>query len=137
MKINISVIGLILGTLVNMGLGALWYSNALFAKPWMKEAGITKEDIDASSHKMNKIYGLTGVGAFVTSFFLGVFTLNIGIDTLLEGSIWALILWIGTHLATIIKNWGFENRTWKLGWINHGYDLVVYILVVSIYVILN
>lgn len=137
MKFDISIIGLILGTLINMGLGALWYSPVLFMKPWMKEAGISENDIQSSQGEMGKIYGMTGLGALITSAFLGLFVLNMNIDNIGEGLLWAVILWLGTQLPSIIKNWGFENRTWKLGMINHGYDLAVYLIVITIYVFLG
>lgn len=137
MKFDISIIGLILGTLINMGLGALWYSPVLFMKPWMKEAGISENDIQSSQREMGKIYGMTGLGALITSAFLGLFVLNMNIDNIGEGLLWAVILWLGTQLPSIIKNWGFENRTWKLGMINHGYDLAVYLIVITIYVFLG
>lgn len=137
MKFDISIIGLILGTIINMGLGALWYSPVLFAKSWMKEANITEEEIQSSQGDMGKIYGMTGLGALVTSAFLGLFVLNMNIDHVGEGIMWAVILWLGTQLPSIIKNWGFENRTVKLGMINHGYDLAVYLIVITIYVFLG
>jgi hypothetical protein len=135
MKFNISIIGLIVGTFINMGLGALWYSNVLFAKSWMKEAGITDEDIQTGN--MGQIYGLTALGALIASYVLGFLVLNLNITSILDGLLFAVILWLGTHLPMIIKNWGFENRSFKLGFINHGYDLVVYLLVISLYIILN
>jgi len=135
MKYNISIVGLIIGTFINMGLGALWYSNLLFAKSWMKEASITDEDIQSGN--MSQIYGLTAVGALIASYVLGFLVLNLNITSIADGLLFAVILWLGTHLPMIIKNWGFENRSFKLGFINHGYDLVVYFLVISLYIILN
>lgn len=135
MNFNISIVGLIIGTLINMGLGALWYSNVLFAKPWMKEAGVTEEDI-SNTDKMGMVYGLTGATALLTSFVLGMLILNLGIDSIFKGLSFAFVLWAGTNVPAIIKNWGFENRSIKLGLINHGYDLAVYVLVTMVYVIL-
>ncbi|MBI9012434.1 MAG: DUF1761 domain-containing protein [Clostridiales bacterium] len=135
MDFNISIVGLIVGTLINMGLGALWYSNVLFSKSWMKEANITEDDIK-NPDKMGVVYALTALTALLTSFVLGMLILNLGIDTILEGLFFALVLWVGTNIPPIIKNWGFENRTLKLGMINHGYDLIVYMLVTIVYVLL-
>lgn len=137
MSFNISILGLLLGAVVNMGLGALWYSNVLFAKPWMKEAGITNEDISGSQKGMVKVYSLTAVAAIITSFVIGVLVLSLQIDSLLSGLLFAVLLWAGTNIPTIIKNWGFEGRTIRLGIINHGYDLVVYVLVTQIYIFIS
>lgn len=135
MKFEVSIIGLIIGTLLNMGLGALWYSNVLFAKSWMKEAGITDEDIQSGN--MGQIYGFTALSALLTSYVLGFLVCNLNIDNIFDGILFALILWAGTNIPAIIKRWGFEGKSIKLGIINHGYDLVVYLLVITLYVILN
>ncbi|MBI2935798.1 MAG: DUF1761 domain-containing protein, partial [Chloroflexi bacterium] len=48
MRVNFSEINylaVIVGVVLNMVAGALWYSPLLFARPWMKEVGMTEEDI--------------------------------------------------------------------------------------------
>jgi len=135
MDFGISLLPFIIGAIINMVLGALWYSPVLFAKPWMKEAGITQEYVEVSQGKMGKVYIFTTVMAFFTSFMIGFLILNMGITTISNALILAVILWIGTNVPSIIKNWGFEDRTIKLGIINHGYDLLVYLLVSLLFVL--
>lgn len=136
MNFNVNIFALVLGMLVNMGLGALWYSPALFSKVWMKEANITQEDINSSPSEMGKIYGMTALGALLSSYTLGFLVINFGLTSILDGILMACILWLGTDLPSVIKNWGFENRTFKLGFINHGYDLAVYVLMAVLHVLI-
>ncbi len=126
-------IPLVVGTIISMALGAMWYSNVLFAKPWMKEAGVTMEEINASSDQMGKVYAFTALGALATAYVVGFLMVNLKIMTLGNAVIFALLLWIGTNVPPMIKNWGFENRTIKLGIINHGYDLAIYLIVAILY----
>ena len=49
MNYSVNILAFIIGGFFNMLLGALWYSNLLFAKSWMKEAGINREDVGDSS----------------------------------------------------------------------------------------
>lgn len=135
MNFSVSLLPWIIGAVINMVLGALWYSPVLFAKPWMKEAGVTAEYIEVSKGKMGKVYIFTTITAFVTSYAIGFLIVNTGAMTVVDGLIIALIVWIGTNVPPIIKNWGFEDRTIKLGIINHGYDLVVYLLVGLLFVL--
>lgn len=137
MIFKVNIIALFLGMFINMGLGALWYSNVLFAKSWMKEAGITEEDINDPNAEMGKVYGMTALTALITSYAVGFLVVNIQPSSLGNALIIAVIVWLGMDLSSIIKNWGFEKRTIKLGLINHGYDLVVYMLLVLIYTLLN
>ncbi|QRN85955.1 DUF1761 domain-containing protein [Clostridia bacterium] len=137
MECRVSLLALVIGTLLNMGLGALWYSPVLFAKVWMKEAHVTPEDLATSQGKMGMMYGLTGVSALLTSYVIGVFILNLKIMNIAGALGFAILLWLGTNIPAIVKNWSFEGRTIKLGIINHGYDLVVYVLVSMVYVIIG
>ena len=136
MTLTVNILPLIIGAVFNMVLGMLWYSPVLFAKPWMKEAGITQESIEGSNGKMGKVYMLTTLFAVVTSYVIGLVITNLGITSILYGIIVAVIVWIGTSFPMVIKNWGFEGRSIKLGLINHGYDLVVYIVVAILFVLL-
>lgn len=136
MNFAVSMIPLIIGAVFNMVLGAMWYSPVLFAKQWMKEAKITEAYIEVSKGKMGKVYVFTTITAVITSYVIGFILLNMGITSIINGIIVAILVWIGTNLPNIIKNWGFEDRSIKLGIINHGYDLVVYIVVSIIFVLL-
>lgn len=135
MDFSVSVIPLVVGALFSVILGALWYSPVLFAKPWMKEAGITAEYIEVSKGKMGKVYIFTTIMAFVTSYVIGFVIVNFGITEVINALLVGLIIWIGTNIPPIIKNWGFEDRTIKLGVINHGYDLVIYLVVAVLFVL--
>lgn len=133
MSFSVPIIPFVLGALINMGLGALWYSNVLFAKVWMQEAGITTEEIEGSQDEMGKVYGLTMLTAVFTSYVLGFLMVNLLLVSISEAVVFAIILWIGSHTPTIIKRWGFEGDSLKLGLINHGYDLTVYVIVCTLY----
>lgn len=125
MTFNVSILPLIVGTIFNMVLGALWYSNVLFSKSWMKESGVTEAEVEDPSG-MPKVYFLTMLMALSTSYVIGFMVSNMGITTIIQVIVMAVIIWLGTDLPMIIKNWGFEGRTLKLGLINHSYQLLVY-----------
>lgn len=136
MTFNVNILALVLGMVLNMGLGMLWYSPVLFAKPWMKEAGITQEEVNDTTG-MGMVYGLTFLTALITSYVIGFIITNFDIDTVVSAILVAVIVWLGTDLSSLIKNWGFEKRTMKLGIINHSYDLTVYVLVSIIFVVMK
>ena len=135
MTLSISILPLIIGGVFNMVLGALWYSNVLFAKPWMEESGVTDEQITDTTG-MGKVYGLTLLMALVTSYVIGFIVTNLGLVNLGQSLLLAIILWLGADLPMIIKNWGFEQRSLKLGFINHSYQLVVYLVIAILFTIL-
>lgn len=133
MDFKVSLIALFLGTLINVVLGALWYSPLLFARLWMKEAKVTMADIQSDDSNMAKVYGITALTALITSYMVGFLLKNLGLEGYGQGLVFVLVLWLGSHLPTIVKRWGFEKNSMALGLINHGYDFVVYLLLTGLY----
>lgn len=134
MNFTVSILPFIVGGFFNMILGAMWYSNLLFAKPWMRESGVTDEEISDTTN-MNKVYALTLVTAFMTSYVIGFIISNLALNSIADAFILGFVLWLGTDFPMIIKNWGFEKRSILLGLINHSYQLVVYIVVGVLFII--
>ena len=135
MNFSVNILPLIIGGFFNMILGAMWYSNVLFAKAWMKESGVTEEAISDNSN-MGIVYGFTFLTAFLTSYVIGFIVTNLALTSIVHAVILAIIIWLGTDFPMIIKNWGFEGRSIKLGLINHSYQLVVYLVVGILFILL-
>lgn len=124
---HVNILAVILATLLCMGIGALWYSNTLFAKAWM--AGIGKRMEDLKPNPMN--YGFVALAFLIMSFFFGKILYYMR-TTDLTGSIeLALMLWVGIVATTTGINYLFEGRPKKLFFINTGYFLID-LLVMSI-----
>lgn len=136
MIFEVKILPLLIGMVFNMVLGMLWYSKVLFMVPWMKESGVTKEDLENPNDKMGKVYFLTAIFALATSYVVGFIINNMSITSVLNAILVAVIVWVGLNLPMVIKNWGFENRSIKLGLINHSYELVVYIVVSILFVLM-
>jgi hypothetical protein len=98
-------------------LGGLWYSPALFAAPWMREAGLSEARI-RSGHRgvvFGGAFALSLVAASVFALFLGPappFGLALGAGCA-AGLCWAA--------ASLGINYLFERRSLKLFLINGGY----------------
>jgi len=125
MYMNIPAI--IVGALINMFVGFLWYSPVLFAKQWMKL--IKKTEKDLKKGNMSMMYGTTFVMALLLSFMFMYFTNAFHIATVSEGIGLGFLLWLGFVVTTTISDYIFSGRPMKLYAINIGYYLVVMILV--------
>lgn len=105
-------------------IGGLWYSPLLFARPWMKEVGLTEEQ--TRSAPMARIFGLSALASLVMAFNLAAFigpkaSLGFG---LFAGAA-AGMGWVAMSLGVIYL---FEQRSLKLWLINSGYQVVSYTL---------
>jgi hypothetical protein len=110
--------------LMSFAIGGLWYSPLLFARAWMKEAGLTEQQTKEAP--MGRIFGLAAVASLVMAFNLAAFigpkaSLGFG---LFAGAA-AAIGWVATSLGVIYL---FEQRSLKLWLINSGYQVIAYTL---------
>jgi hypothetical protein len=106
-------------------LGAVWYSPVLFARAWMREAGVTEESARAANPA--KTLGLTLVlaliGAAVFAMFLGPRPAP-GFAT--AAGFAAGLCWVAGSFGI---NYLFEQRSLKLFLINGGYHALQYTLI--------
>ncbi len=103
-------------------LGAVWYSPALFAKPWMALLGITP---DPSKRK-----GLVGgmiasfIGDLILALVLSHFVIWSGASTIGWGAFVGFVSWLGFIAAPNLPQGIYEGRPVRLFLINAGYWLV-------------
>jgi hypothetical protein len=110
--------------LMSFAIGGLWYSPLLFARAWMKEAGLTERQ--TKDAPVGRIFGLAAVASLVMAFNLAAFigpkaSLGFG---LFAGAA-AAIGWVTMSLGVIYL---FEQRSLKLWLINSGYQVIAYSL---------
>ena len=106
-------------------LGGLWYSPALFAKPWLKYAGVQP--------KASGRWSVPGmVTSFVTglamAFVLAVLLRSVRAEAAGAAVTWALLTGIGLVGAVVTTTYTFEGKHPKLLLINAGYPVVGYCL---------
>jgi hypothetical protein len=103
-------------------LGAIWYSPALFAKPW---AAMVKLD-PAQANSKSMITGM--ISSFVLDVVLAFVLDHVvqwsGADTFGLGALIGFIMWLGFIAAPALPQGIYEGRPFKLFAINTGYMLI-------------
>src|SRR2546430_1650221 len=92
----------IVGAVIHIVVGMLWYSPFLFANPWMKAIGKTKEEIKKDGSGMGKGYAFSFLGALLISFTLAVLINDLVIFSVQRGVMLAVGLWFGLVASTAI-----------------------------------
>jgi hypothetical protein len=123
-SVHFNFAAVFVAALLTFAIGGLWYSPLLFAKAWMKEAGLSEQQ--TRDAPMGRIFGLAGLASLVMAFNLAAFigpkaSLGFG---LFAGAA-AGIGWVAMSLGVIYL---FEQRSFKLWLINSGYQVLAYTL---------
>jgi hypothetical protein len=125
-NLNINHLAVFVCALLNLALGALWYSPALFYKAWLSETKLSEADLSQSNPA--KIYGLTFLFALAISYNLAFF---LGDDqtTPVWGATAGFLAGFGwsTLIFAIIAL--FERRSWRYILINGGFITVYFTLI--------
>src|SRR5579884_480335 len=130
-----NLVAIVAAIIVNMVLGALWYSPVLFAKPWMKLSGVSMDKINKNS--ANAGYFISFLGSLIMAFVLSYFISLTGMKSLSSGiqiGFWAGLAFIA---ATMVSDYMFAGRPMKLFYINLGYRWLGLILMGAVIGILG
>ncbi len=132
---NVNLLSVLAAGIATMILGFVWYSPALFAKPWMREMGYDLND-KAKLKEMQKsaglTYGIAFLAGLVSAFMLGKILSITPIDTALYGMKLGLGVWLGFVATVQLTSALFMKSSMKLFAINTGYQLVCYLVMGAI-----
>ena len=129
--IHVNYLAILLCVVSFMVLGFLWYG-PFFGRAWKKEMGVP-EDCKPEPKQMTRSMGLMIVGSFLTSFVL---THNmqawmpsrwhVGADApaYVYGFFGGFFTWLGFYVPMLFGLVSWENKSWKLFWINAAYYFV-------------
>jgi Protein of unknown function (DUF1761) len=128
--LQINVVAVLVATVASFAIGMLWYA-VLFMKPWAKEMGFDP-NMRPSGKVMARNIVLSLIGnflfAWVLAFYFAGWRLLPGgpseFGALAFGLNSALSVWIGFFLPMHLSRVVWEKHSWKLFFINSGYNLV-------------
>jgi len=127
---TVNLWSVLVAAIATMGVGFLWYSPMLFARPWMVAMGYDPEDkvkIQEMQKSAGKSYAISFVASLVSAFVLGKIIRETRVDTALDGTIVGLAIWLGFVTTVQLTAKLFGNQSTKLYLINTGYQLVCYL----------
>lgn len=148
---EMNFISVLVAAATTLVVGFVWYSPMLFANAWMKESGLTEEQLKKGN--MLKIFGLTFIFSIMIAMIMQVLTIHQfgalgmvggpGLAETAKPSYAAFMADYGTVFRTfkhgalhgfmsglffafplIAINGLFEHKSWKYIFINAGYWIV-------------
>lgn len=125
-EVSINLLAVLIAAVINMVLGALWYSPALFAKTWLAALGKTPEDIKTSSTGL--IYVVNTIGNLVLAYVLAHIVDYAGATAVVQGAQSGFWVWLGFMVPPLLTVYMFEMRNIKLYFIFIIYQLIALVL---------
>jgi len=126
-NIGVNLLSVFLAALVSMVVGFVYYSPMVLGKPWMKEMGLSSENLKKAQKEMGKLYGLSFVLAMVSAYILShvmAFSMNFyGYGAVMTGLTSGFWMWLGFVMPSQATDQIFGGKNWKLLAINTGYQL--------------
>ena len=137
MELKVNMLAILVAVVVNFFLGFIWYT-PLFGKAWGKEMGYDPNMKPDKSVMMKGLIFMI-IGSFL---FAWVFAHNIAawhfvpganeMNPLSSGVMAAVFTWLGFYFPGELGGTVWEKHSWKLFWINTGYQLVSLLVVALI-----
>lgn len=123
---GLNYIAVAVATFIHVGIGSWWYSPAGFGKKWTKLTGvdIMKSPKDETQKAIMAVF----VGAIVQAIVLAIAINSLNANTLLEGLITGLVLWIGFVGAASIGDALYSRRGWGFWWLNASFFMIVMLI---------
>jgi hypothetical protein len=147
-----NILAVLVAALTSFVVGFVWYHPKVFGTIWMKEAGLTQEQLEKGN--MLKIFGLTFVFSFMVALMMPILVIHqmgamgmIGgpdmiavakpsyaafmVDygdafrTFKHGALHGFMSGIFLALPIIAMNGLFEHKTWKYSAVHVGYWIVM------------
>ena len=94
---SINWIGAVVGAIAAFGLGAVWYSPAVFGRRWQAAAGLSDDDIAAAP--MGRTFAVAGMASLVAALVFAAFLGPAGIAFGTAVGATAGIGWVATSFA--------------------------------------
>ncbi len=109
---------LAVAVVTNFVMGSIWYSPALFIKPWMAMSGVKKAEFDKGlpTALVGDLFASTAM-AFVLAHAIRYASAG----TLAQGLLVTFWCWLGFVAAVMIASVTYEHRPFKYFAINAGY----------------
>jgi hypothetical protein len=127
---HVNLLAVLVAAIATMGVGFIWYSPILFAKPWMREMGYDPDD-KVKIKEMQKSAGPSYFGSFVASlisaFVLALFFHWLQVRSLHNGLLTSFHVWLGFVATVQFTDALFQKKSMKLFAINTGFQLVSFI----------
>ena len=119
---ELNFLAIILAAVLNMVIGALWYSRLLFGNQWMAYVGLKEDEAGASAWTYVVVFLLGLIIALLMAMFLQ------GAAGAVEGLLYGAVIGLGFVIPTVLTHYLMEKRKSGFMFIVAGHELVLFLV---------
>jgi len=123
---GLNILAIVIAFIVNVVIGAFWYSPAGFGKKWSKLTGV--DMMKTPKEETNRAIIFVAISSLLQAFILALVLNTLAPATVFEAITSTLIIWFGLTAITTIGNTLYQRQSLKLWWINASFFLVVMVI---------
>lgn len=120
-ELHLQFAPILIATLAKMVLGAVWYSNALFFKAWIRMSGMIEEQVRQG---LPKALVVDLIGSFLMALVLFHTIRWADANSVSAALFVAFLNWLGFVAFTMVNTVTYERKPVQLYLLNTGYQLV-------------
>lgn len=120
----VNPLAVLVAAVVGFAIGALWFSNLLFARAWARAYGLETISTEEMQRTAARAYVVTFVAFAVMAFALAIIIGRIGITFWLGGLKAGVLAWLGFAATTALITNVFTRRPINAFLVDAGYYLV-------------
>ena len=129
-QVHINYLAVLVAAVVAFGLGGLWYSPILFAKPWLKAHGYTEDRLKEMQAGASKAYAVSFICQLLIALAIAVINGYMHMDRLEQGLKLGTLAWGGFAMPLGLMANMFSDKKISVFYIDTGYQLV-YLLIMG------
>lgn len=120
---DVNWIAVVVATLAGFVVGGAWYHPRVVGRVWMRQVGITEQDI-ARAGNAGPRYAVVGVVALITTIVMNVLMWELAIGSVMGGVAFGLFIGAVFRLGTHLIHNGFALRGQQLSIIDGLHDMI-------------
>ncbi|HSX41880.1 MAG TPA: DUF1761 domain-containing protein [Candidatus Saccharimonadales bacterium] len=128
-QVHLNYWAILVGGVITMALGMIWYGPATFGKLWMQWNGLTDADMTASKDNVGMLYFIQFIASLVMIYVLAHFVKFFGVTDLSGAWMLGFWIWLGFLVAGSAGIYIFPPKRWELFLFDASYKLVSIVLV--------
>lgn len=134
---DVNLVAVLVAGIVPLILGSVWYNPKFLGTLWMKLARLTPEMMEDGKKKMPLHMFLGFITALITAYVLAHFSIVWGVFDYIDALELAFWVWLGFQMPVNLGAVLWEGKSWKLFFINTGYQLIMLALVMLVLVLFS